>query len=346
MLAALLLLSLYLPSQAAPSAATPQSRLTIQVDSAHHDIRLEYRVPPPAETMTAMTHAHHGTGDAMGGMSHGGGHVLTFVPFDWPVSGWLRGARVELTDSSGRPLPQRLLHHINLLDLSRRQLVHAGVERLWAAGAETDPVMLPAGIGVPLSAGTPFGLVIAYDPAGLTPGCTVTIRARWMPTNMNPRPRDVFPVLIDVNYQVGRSAAYNLPSGHSERTFEFTWPLDGHVLGVGGHLHDFGVELRLEDVDRHAVVARLRARRDSSGRLLRMPQALFGISGEGKRLVAGRRYRLVAVYDNPGPEIPDGAMGEIGMAFMPDDPAAWPALVAGDAAIAGDLAHLESLGGS
>jgi hypothetical protein len=205
--------------------------------------------------------------------------------------------------------------------------------------------MLPAGIGVPISAGTAFGLAIAYDPMHLDEGSTVTVRARWMPANMNPRPRDVFPVLIDVNYQVGRSASYDLRPGRSERSFEFDWPLAGHVLGVGGHLHDFGIELRIEDVERQAVVIRLVARRDSVGRLLGMPHAVYGVSGDGKRMIAGRRYRLVAVYDNPGPTIPDGAMGEVGMAFMPDDAGAWPALVPGEQAIADDLAHLQTLTG-
>lgn len=342
---ALLALSLILAPQQIPSGAALASPLTVRIDSAHHDVLLSYRVSVPAVTGDAAGHSHHASG-AVPPTSHASGHVQRFVPFTWPVDGWLRGARVELADAAGHPLPQRLLHHINLLDLSRPQLIHAGLERLWAAGAETGPVTLPAGIGVPLRAGTAFGLAIAYDPRLLPEGSTVTVRARWMPSNMNPRPRDVFPVLIDVNYQVGRSASYDLGPGRSERSFEFDWPLDGHVLGVGGHLHDFGIELRLEDVEREAVVIRLTARRDSSGRLLGMPHALFGVSGAGKRLVAGRRYRLVAVYDNPGPAIPDGAMGEVGMAFMPDDAAAWPVLVAGDQAIADDLAHLQALTGS
>jgi hypothetical protein len=345
MSSALLVLFLVLAPQPALPATATGTRLAVRIDSLRHEVLLEYRVPATAVATAPMEH-HHAAGDAMSRMSHAGGHLVTFLPFSWPVNGWLRGARVELTDSLGRPLPQHLLHHINLLDLSRRQLIHAGVERLWAAGAETEPVMLPAGIGVPLSAGTPFGLAIAYDPAGLPPASTVTVRARWTPSNMNPRPRDVFPVLVDVNYHLTSSASYDLPPGHSERAFEFEWPLDGHLLGVGGHLHDFGVELRLEDVDRHTVLIHLRPRTDSAGRVLGMPQLLFGVSGEGKRVVAGRRYRLVAVYDNPGPAIPDGAMGELGIAFMPDDASGWPALMPDDEAIANDLAHLESLGGS
>jgi hypothetical protein len=342
---ALLALSLILVPQQSPSGGMLASPLTVRIDSAHHDVLLTYRVPAPPPAGDPLHHSHHASG-AVSPTSHAGGHVQRFVPFTWPVHGWLRGARVELADAAGHPVPQRLLHHINLLDLSRPQLIHAGLERLWAAGAESDPVMLPAGVGVPLAAGTALGLAIAYDPMNLPEGSTVTVRARWMPSNMNPRPRDVFPVLVDVNHQVGRSASYDLEPGRSERSFEFDWPLDGHILGVGGHLHDFGIELRIMDVELQTVVIRLTARRDSAGRVLGMPHALFGVHGDGKRMVAGRRYRLVAVYDNPGPAIPDGAMGEIGMAFMPDDVAAWPALVPGDEAIADDLAHLQALTGS
>jgi hypothetical protein len=342
---AVLALSLFLVPQQSARDTAVAARLDVRIDSARHEVLMAYRVPARPPDTGAEHHSHH-PGDSMPAMSHAGGHVQRFVPFTWPIDGWLRGARVELAGPDGRPLPQRLLHHVNLLDLSRPQLIHAGLERLWAAGAETDPVMLPTGIGVPLSAGTAFGIALAYDSAQLPEGSTVTVRARWMPRNMNPRPRDVFPVFIDVNYQVARSASYDLASGRSERSFEFVWPLDGHVLGAGGHLHDFGIELRLEDVQRHAVVIRLVADRDSAGRIRSMPQAVYGVSGDGKQLVAGRRYRLVAVYDNPGPVIPEGAMGEIGMAFMPDAPAAWPALMPGDEAISDDVAHLEALTGS
>ena len=59
--------------------------------------------------------------------------------------------------------------------------------------------------------------------------------------------------------------------------------------------------------------------------------------------VLGRRYRLVATYDNPtGRVSPDGGMGEAGIGFTPDDPSEWPKLDTSDPEIARDLANLAS----
>jgi hypothetical protein len=75
-----------------------------------------------------------------------------------------------------------------------------------------------------------------------------------------------------------------------------------------------------------------------------MPQKLFGVGGTGRQLKAGVRYRLVSVYDNlTGEPIPDGAMGEMGIAFVPDKLMAWPALNRDDPALAADLRRLDGL---
>src|SRR5690606_15956390 len=118
----------HIPTPAAAQQAAPASRvpLGVRTDSSAHEITVEYQV-------SAMSgdHAHAG---------HEGhaGHVQRMVRFPAPITGWFRSARLELTGPDGQPIPQRALHHFNLLNLSRRQLVHGGVERMWAAGQETE----------------------------------------------------------------------------------------------------------------------------------------------------------------------------------------------------------------
>src|SRR5688572_23245687 len=51
--------------------------------------------------------------------------IPAFVPYDqhvglapigieWPVSGWIRGFRIDVVDSSRRVLPRELLHHAGI----------------------------------------------------------------------------------------------------------------------------------------------------------------------------------------------------------------------------------------
>jgi hypothetical protein len=300
-------------------------------DSSRHELRVEYRIPALEAVHAAHDHGGHG------------GHVQRMIRFQSPINGWLRGARVELEAPDQSPGSQRALHHINLLNLSRRQLVHAGVERMWAAGPETEGAVLPPGVGVPVSDTMTLGVVVAFDPAELVPGSLVRLRINWTPSTANPAPVEIFPFPLDVNYRVAETAAYDLPAGRSSHTFEFEMPISGRMLGVGGHLHDYGETLRLEDVESGRVLFKLEAKQDSTGRVVSVSRQLFGVSGRGRKLEAGRRYRLVATYDNPtGRMIPDGGMGEAGIGFTPDDPSHWPALDAGDPDIARDLANLAS----
>lgn len=313
---------------------TPTNDLTVRVDSARHVVLLEYRIP----STTAAHEGHH-----QGHEGHAA-HVETLNRFAWPVDGWIRGARVEVVGADGAQLSQRRIHHVNLINFQRRQLVHSGVERLWGAGQETDPVMLPAGVGVPVSAGTPMGLISAWVPAELAGGSRILIAIRWTPANTMPRPVDVLPVSFTVNFQEAATSAYDLPAGTSEQVLEFVMPVSGRMLGAGGHLHDHGTAIRLEDAESGEILVRLDTERDSAGRLIKVPQRLFGISGRGKPLERGKRYRVVATYDNPtGAVLAGGGMASLAVGFVPDRGERLPVADPRDPAVARDLAYLATL---
>ena len=330
MLALLLALAANFPGTAA-------GQVTVAVDSSRHTVVVVYRVLEDAE------HAGH---DAHASPAHAGHaqHVERLDRFAWPVTGWIRGARVEVRDPDGALLPQRLLHHANLLHFDRPQLVHAGVERLWGAGQESGPIMLPAGIGVPVRAGAALGMLVGFSPTDLPAGSSITLHVTWTPANTVPRPVDMMPVSVSINHRTGVTSAYELPAGRSERAFEFTLPIGGRAVGAGGHLHDYGVELRLEEVATGRVVMRVRAERDSLGRVEGVEQRLFGVWGAGKRLKAGVAYRLVAVYDNrTGAAIADGGMATLAIGFLPDRMEDWPALDPAEPEMGRDLAQLATL---
>jgi len=89
------------------------------------------------------------------------------------------------------------------------------------------------------------------------------------------------------------------------------------LIAVGGHLHDFGKEVRLEDVATGKVLARVNALRTPSGEVTGVSHGLYGILGRGPHLIAGRRYRLVAVYQGSPKDTIIGAMGLMGGSSRP-----------------------------
>jgi hypothetical protein len=282
-----------------------------------------------------------------GMMDMGTGGLTPVYHFVWPVEGWLRGFDSGVEDSLGRPLPKRLMHHMIGVNYSRRQALYPAAERLFGAGAETADATIPATIGVPMTPGMDLGFYIMWhnETGADLDGVYLTIALKYSPRNQNPRPVEVLPLYMDVNLTVGGTNTYDVPPGRSEKAWEFVFPINGRLLGYGGHLHDHGISVRLEDVQRDKVVAQVQAERDRDGTVRGVSRSLPGVRGEGVRLRAGRTYRVVAVYDNPtGQILRNGAMAHITGIFAPDNAAEWPAIDESDPEYQKDLASLESMG--
>jgi hypothetical protein len=147
---------------------------------------------------------------------------------------------------------------------------------------------------------------------------------------------------MDVNLNVGGSNTFDVPPGRSEKAYEFTLPVGGRLLGVGGHMHDYGSLVKLIDVESGKELTRVTAKRDSSGKILGVNRKLFGVTGEGMKLEANHRYRVVAVYDNPTGKLrPNGAMAHMVGLFVPDDMSKWPPVDKSDPTMRRDLASLQ-----
>lgn len=332
-----------LAAMAALTAATPRDSIpttTVTVDSARHEVIVvagRWDLP----NMAAMA--------GMAGHSHdlGASHDTPVQQFTWPVDGWFRGFRLEVRDQTGRVLPRRIMHHLIAVNYDRRQLLYPAAERLFGAGTETEDAAVPASIGVPLRSGTSLGFYVAWhnDTGEDLRGVQLTMVLEYSPRNLKPRPLDVMPLYMDVNLQVGGTNTYDVPPGRSEKAYEFTMPVGGRLIGYSGHLHDYGVMVRLEDVESGKVLARVRANRDASGKVSSLSRSLPGVRGRGTLLKANRRYRVVGVYDNPtGQVLRNGAMAHIAALFAPEDLAKWPAVDLADPAFQRDLASLEMRG--
>jgi len=121
-------------------------------------------------------------------------------------------------------------------------------------------------------------------------------------------------------------SSYDLPAGKSTKSGTVTVKYDGVLLGVGGHLHDYGQQVVLQNSSRKETVATLDAKADAEGRLESVPVKLFLEEG-GYKFAANDVLKISAAYDNPtGQLLRDGAMGIAVGYFVPADDRAMAAL--------------------
>lgn len=341
--------SAYAATSASDSAADSttgfaSAKMRITVDSANSQIIVStgpFLLPAKRTGMEGMD--MHGM-EGMEGMEH---HTLShFMRFDWPVEGWLRGFRVDMTDASGKPLPGKLLHHLIGVNLDRRQLVYHAVERLFGWGSETDPVELPSGLAVPLKEGEHLGMYAMFDnETGKDVRAYLRLTIPYVSTADGSHPKAVLPLYIDVNNVIGGATTFDVPPGKSKKSFEFELPTSVRVLAVGGHMHDYGESVSLEDAESGKVLVKLKAKRDKEGHVEGVGRFNFGYNTDALHLLAGHRYRVVGVYDNPTDStFKDGGMAHINGAVVPDDVSKWPVLDPNDPLVKKDIASLPTGG--
>jgi hypothetical protein len=93
------------------------------------------------------------------------------------------------------------------------------------------------------------------------------------------------------------------------------------------------------------VLTEVVAERAADGKLVKVSRKLFGVSGDGLKLKAKHRYRVVGEYDNPTGELrPKGAMAHMVGLFVPDDMKHWPTINPRDPMYQRDLASLQVRG--
>jgi hypothetical protein len=308
----------------------PDAPVTTRVDSARHVVVITLgpcRVPALGPMDAAMPGMPGMSDMHEMDMEHGPGHEDVRVHFRWPVDVWMRGFDLKLYDANHHQLDQpTTMHHFELLDFDRRQLVYPLVERVFGMGEETSSALVPKTVGLPLDHGMDMALYVMWNnhTDHDLEGVTFELSIPYSPRNLSPRPTIVLPFKADVNIHPGRGDGFDLPPGGGSRASIFTVGTSGRLLAIGGHLHDYGKELRLEDAATGRVLARVRAERRADGTVAGVAHGLYGVLGRGPHLIAGRPYRLVAVYQGSPADSIRGAMGVMGGIFAPDDYRRWP----------------------
>jgi hypothetical protein len=247
-----------------------------------------------------------------------------------PFDGWLTAFHPRLANSHGHSLPNKLLHHAAFYDTERTDfLCPEKEEHIFGAGSEMNEWPAIPGFGYRVKKGDRIGIstMFANPTAKNYSDAFFEVRIDYVvaqATSIKSIPRDVYPAWFDV-MGCGNSA-YDLPPGQSTKTRELKLRFSGHLLGVGGHLHDYGEWLVLKDSTTNETIATLAPKLDPSGHIFSIPVVLFTDSG-GFAVHRGDLLEVTDAYNNPtSKSLPDAAMGIVVGYFLPDDPAAFTTL--------------------
>jgi hypothetical protein len=232
-----------------------------------------------------------------------------------PLDGWLLAYHPKLVDAGGNTVPGTVLHHVAFWNENRADFLCPNKEEhIFGAGSElTDWAEIP-GFGYRVQKGDKIRIeTMMYNPTATSYDKTYLevvisfLKIGEADSGAAGVRRNVYPTWIDVG-SCGNSS-YDVPAGKSEKTGSVTVKYDGVLLGVGGHLHDYGKQIVLQDASRKETVATLDAKSDAQGHLESVPVKLFVQEG-GYKFAAGDVLKISATYDNPtGKLLRDGAMG-------------------------------------
>ena len=310
-----------------PLALPASERATITVDPKRDELVLEL----PAVDLPAGTMAYPAVSVA-----------------EFPVNGSIYGFRTELMDQHGRRLPSNLLHHMNVMDPTERELFLPISRRLLASGKETGDVRFPWLLfGARVHSGEHIvANAMLHNPTSVGyHGVRVRVVLNYVPER---RPWPFFAVLpwqLDVGFPVG-DKTFDLPPGRSERSYEGSPAVPGKLVVIGAHMHELGRTIELWDATTQTLLWHGEPVSAAAGQPAAVPATKFwGLTGIGLRITPEHRYRVRVIYENPTDQaIASGGMGVVGGLFMPDKKAKWPATDPSDSLYQQDLRHFMRVG--
>lgn len=255
--------------------------------------------------------------------AHSSHHQVAQAPDQFltiPFDGWITAYHPALRDDAGRPLPNHLLHHVAFYNTARADfLCPKKPEHIFGAGGEMNDWPANPGIGYRVHKGDRIlmGTMFHNPTATNYPKTFIEVRMEYQPAGGGAELKSVYPAWFDVK-GCGPSG-YDLRPGKNTTADQFTLQYSGRLIGVGGHMHDYGQQLQLEDVTRHETIATLHSKLDPQGHIISMPVVLFTARG-GYPLPKEEEVKVTATYNNlTGKPLPEGAMGIVVGYFLPDN---------------------------
>jgi hypothetical protein len=232
-----------------------------------------------------------------------------------------------------------LLHHVNFIDPDKRDVFAPIARRVIAAGRETNEKRLPSLLGYPIQDGDRMLISSMFaNPVGTDfPEAYLRVRLFYsLEEDGFMQPRDVYPFYLDVMGPVG-AKDFPVPPGKTVHAYEASPVIEGRILGIGGHLHDYATVLRLENVTEDKVIWEAEPEYDEDGRLTGVSESRLWMTG-GVKVSPDQVYRIYVEYENPMTHpTPDGGMGEIGGVIWAAKDVPWPELKRDDPVYVADL---------
>ncbi len=248
-------------------------------------------------------------------LGYGSPYVPIAVAGVLDLDGWLRAFDTELVDGKGRTISVNLLHHAGLLAPGERDLFNPSVRRIVAFGMETSRIQLPGQLGYRVEPGDSILLAAGLFNPTDTPFEAVYLRLHvvYADAHYDARHASVLPLYLDA--VPPGMATFDVPPGGTRQSWEWSPATAGRIFALGGHLHEHGVSVELEDVTSGERLFVGNAEYDSTGRLTGVSRSVFA---RGIRISPEHVYRVTATYGNPGTQVLTGAMGHVAGLFLPD----------------------------
>src|SRR3989441_1098681 len=161
---------------------------------------------------------------------------------EFPVNGSIYALHAELVDEHGQRLSNDLLHHMNVMNPSERELFLPISRRILASGRETGEIRFPWLLfGAPMRAGEHIlANAMVHNPTAVNyHGVRVRLVLSYVPGH---RPWPFFSVIpwqLDFAFPVG-GKSFDLPPGRSERSYEGSPAVDGKIIIIGGDMAERG----------------------------------------------------------------------------------------------------------
>jgi hypothetical protein len=251
------------------------------------------------------------------------GHIAMPQPepqiLEIPFDGWITAYHPSLVDDSGRPLPSRLLHHVAFWNTARPDFLCPNKEEhIFGAGGEMNDWPALPGFGYRVHRGDRIRITTMFHnpTAESYPSAWLVIRMEYQPDGGTPL-KSVYPAWFDVK-KCGDSS-FPVDNGGMTLQADIAVNVSGRLLGVGGHLHDYGEQLELSDLTQRQLIATLKSVLDDQGHIRSVPIAVFLDRG-GFPLKKGDTVSVQARYQQPLEPHADGMAIVVGY-FLPDNDA-------------------------
>lgn len=244
---------------------------------------------------------------------------------DIPFDGWITAYHPALVAPDGQPIPGRLLHHVAFWNTNRADFLCPNKdEHIFGAGGEMNDWPALPGFGYRVHKGDKIRITTMFHNPTATdyPKTMLRVKIEYAPAAAGLK--SVYPAWFDAK-QCGDSDFPLNPNGMVQKG-TFTLKYSGRLLGVGGHMHDYGKQLMLSVLKQSApanqqpdVIASLVSKLDNEGHIVSMPVVTF-YQGGGYPLLKDAKVEVTGTYGKPRVPNADGMAIVVGY-FLPDNDA-------------------------